>query len=181
MYGALKTENPTMSSHTALVRRVRLIFNRSYTATVRHRFTRAADKASVATLCPHAACAASGLDESIEHLLLDCPLYATERAHLASRGLAPHRLSLSLRTILNPPASRGSAMLHALLVATDQYIAAIADTRQAAGLPALDDCPALDQPPPPDAHAHPRLHSHKQRRRAAASRRRAAPPALDTG
>ena len=124
-----------------VVRRARLLYGRSYTATVSRRFDAAA---AASALCTHPQCTAEGQDESIEHLLLHCPRYAHGRAHLEHR-LAASGLPLPLRLInvLNPP-ERGRRQYAVLYSATDAFLTSIAHTRQQLGLPSLDNCPHYD-------------------------------------
>ncbi len=123
-----------------LVRRTRLLFGRSYTATVRHRFPSAAVAGAVAGVdCPHPGCSAGGRAETIEHLLLACPLYDAARDALQHQ-LAGHDLRLTLRSILNPPERRTASYL-AVCRATDAFLAAIEAERIAHGMPSLDSCP----------------------------------------
>ena len=122
-----------------LARRARLLYGRSYTATVRRRLPTDAAAAAAATTCTQAECSADGLAESIEHLLLRCPLYRDARDALLHK-LYQHALPLTLTTILNPPEHDTRHFL-ALCDATHAFMDAIESARLAHGLPSLDTCP----------------------------------------
>ena len=134
----LRRRYATHVQHSDLVRRARLLFNRSFTATIRQRFATDPAAASASTACTHVLCAAgpAPVEESIEHLLLDCPRYASARSTL-HRTLRAHQLHVNLCTILNPP-DRGRRRYLALYDATTAYISAIDSNRQQNGLPRLD-------------------------------------------
>lgn len=127
--------------HSAIVRRTRLVFGRSYTAETCYRLGSQASP-TISPLCPNAACTQRGENESVKHLLLACPLYDTERSQL-SAALATHDVHLTLQSILNPPSNGGRQRFNALYAVTERYLDAIADTRQRRGLPALDYCPPV--------------------------------------
>ena len=181
--------------HKRLVGRMRLLYGRAYTATVRHRFPTDAAAAAASTLCPHEQCTAAGHDETIEHLLLHCPHYATARAALAS---ALRRLGhqLDMRVLLNPPGTAGTARYTEMYKLTDVFLREVGKVRRANGLPRLDGCPhysrAAAQPAAPEdrrqrkRRAQPaaeRPHKRRAMARAPASGpvAPAAPLPLDTG
>jgi len=182
-HAALTTSQPV------LVRRMRLLYGRSYTAATRYRFPSAANVPTATPLCPNFACGLAGHDETVEHLLLHCPLYAAARKRLHDAlvlQLPP--LPLTLRNILNPPANAGKAAYAALYSATEHFLDCVDATRRLRDLPALDHRP--DAPPPiplaavPPAHHRPPhrpARSHNSHRRAGQTRPRTAPRALDTG
>jgi hypothetical protein len=122
--------------HGDLVRRARLLYGRSYTATTRRRFPTDAAASTAGTICTHPQCDADRVDESIKHLLLHCPYYLAVRQSLR-HTLSEHRLSLDLRNILNPPEQSRRRYL-ALYDATAAYLAAIDTIRQQHQLPGLD-------------------------------------------
>jgi hypothetical protein len=138
--------------HKRLVGRMRLLYGRSYTATVRARFPTDAAAAAASTLCPHTACAAAGTDETIEHLLLHCPLYAAPRATLAA-ALDSHGQPLSLRTLLNPPTLANTQHSLGLFELTDAFLGAVTRTRRDRQLPNLDGCPHYGPAAPPASPA----------------------------
>lgn len=147
--------------------RARLLLARAYTAAHRHLHPSAADPHPTDGTCPHPPCATARTPETVEHLLLDCPLYAASRAALAD-GLGTHvpSLPLTIHTILNPP-ERGKHSYRRLYTLTTAFLLAINATRAAEGLPDLHARPA--PPPPPAAPS------------AAALFAIAAPPHRDTG
>ena len=162
--------------HSGLIRRVRLLYGRSYTATVRLRFPSSANVLANSALCPHPACTATSEEETIEHLLLDCPYYAPARQqlqHALARQQPP--LPLTLRTILNPPDSKGKRAYAALYDATERFLDCVTATRQQRNLPPLDNRPGpLPNPPPP-------AQQQQHHRQWWVIRPRTAPLALDTG
>ena len=168
--------------HGRLVRRMRLIYGRSYTATVRRRFPTDAAAAEAGTLCPHAACTAAGQDETIEHVLLDCPYYAAARESLARALHASGIHELTLRTLLNPPnCTSKDRYLHVYDVTT-AFLTAIARVRRSEQLPSLDGCPHYDYNPAPEPDRLPDGDNRLQAARQAAPLvALAAPLPLDTG
>lgn len=166
--------------HNTLARRARLLFGRSYTADARVRFRTVTVPPTTSALCPHPACTASNHDETPEHLLLHCPYYDAARQQLSST-LAPHRLAITLRTILNPPVASGKKAYNALYTATEQYLDSIVATRRENGLHELDTRldPAGPAPAAP-AHNRRRRPRRAQRRRFVARHSAALLP-LDTG
>ncbi len=128
--------------HHDLVRRVRLLYNRSNTATVSHRFpsaTAAATLTASSTRCTDRRCTTAHRDESIDHLLLECPRYQPARTRLEEQ-LARHDLPLTLANILNPP-ERGRREYITLYRHTSGFLASVHTTRQQLNLPDLDGCP----------------------------------------
>lgn len=158
----LHTRYAPYSQRADLVRRARLLFGRSYTATVRRRFASRTDTAAytASTHCSHASCAATGIDETIEHVLLHCPRHATARAALVT-AMAHHNLQLTLKTLLNPPALAARQHTTRLYIDTDRFLRAIARTRKHEQLPHLDNDTATDThippspPPTPPPHDSP--------------------------
>lgn len=163
--------------HSSRIRRSRLLFGRSYVAAVRHRFLSQANVPTANALCPHAMCALRHKDETIEHLLLDCPLYNTAREQLY-HTLDTHNLPHTLRSILNPPGNKGRRAFEVLYAATELYLDSINATRLQHNLPSLDHRPP--NPLLPHAAAQPaivllrRQQPHRPHRRhgAAAPHRR---------
>ena len=165
--------------HKRLVCRMRLLYGRSYTATVRARFPTDTAAAAASTLCPHTACTAAGTEETIEHMLLHCPHYTTPRAALAA-ALNTHNLPPTLRSLLNPPTLTNKRHTLELYEQTDAFLSAITRIRRDNQLPALDGCPhySVTAPPAPPAGTA----GHRRRvRRAAGPAAPAAPLPLDTG
>ena len=141
------------TSYSDLTLRARLLANRAYTAAVRFRFRSRAGIPTLDALCPHPACNIAGLDETVNHLLLDCPYYAAARQQLLVT-LTRHGYPLTLRYILNPPDNKGKAAYAVVYTATAAYLASIVDTRRQHGLPALDYRPTQPLPAPPPAGQH---------------------------
>ena len=163
--------------HDELVRRARLLYDRSYTAATRFRFPSQAMAATTSARCTNGTCTE---DETVEHLLLHCPRHRQERRQLRSTLRLCH-LPLGLRTILNPPANKGEAAYRTLFTATSTFLSSVAATRAQLGLPPLDTRPVL--PLPPHAAAQPASPVRARRRalRRAALAACAAPAPLDTG
>ena len=141
-----------------VVRRCRMLFGRSCTATVRNRFPSSRDAAATSQTCT------CGVDsETIPHLLLHCPHYAAARTAV-TRTLASCGLQLLPASVLCPP-ERGRRQYEQLYTATSSYLASVDGTRRRLGLPHLDNGPvhqhdrSIPQLPPPappaPAAAHP--------------------------
>ena len=166
------------ATHEQLVRRARLLYDRSYTAAARFRFPSQAAAPITSAQCTNAACTE---DETVEHILLHCPRHQGARARLRRALRRQCGLKLSLRTVLNPPV-KGRANYRAAYDATNTFLQSIADTRQRLGLPSLDTRPAAPLPPP---HAAPRptgpVWARQRALRRAALAARAVPAPLDTG
>jgi hypothetical protein len=164
--------------HDELVRRARLLYDRSYTAAARLRFPSPTEVAITTARCTHGTCTEN---ETVGHILVRCPRHEQERQQL--RDVVQRcRLPLNFRTILNPPANQGKAAYRALYAATNAFLNSTAATRAQLGLPSLDTRPA--PPPPPHLAAQPAGPSTGARRRAlrqAALAAPAAPAPLDTG
>ena len=161
-----------------LTRRARLLYNRSYTGTVRLRFARAEAEANDDSTCSHPECRQ---EETIEHMLLHCKHYDAAREMLR-QALADSGLPLNLHTVLNPP-PRGKRAYLELLGATDAFLDSVEATRRRERLPALDACPdAYSTPtPPPLARPEARRAQRQGQRRRHPHTARAAPLPLDTG
>ncbi len=127
--------------------RSRLLLGRAYTATTRRRFPTDAAAAVASTLCSHPSCTANSADESVEHMLLDCPRHASERGRLYA-VLAKHELQPTLANILNPSDTDKRSFTR-LYTATTAYLTAIKRTRRELGEPDLDGCPYRPTPYPP--------------------------------
>ena len=140
----------------SMSRRVRLLYNRAYTATTRRRFPTDEAAAAADTVCTHPHCSSPALrlDETVEHLLRCCPRYERARWRLDDE-LANHNLSPTLDNILNPPDHDGKRHYLTLYRITDAFLASIDATRQLLGLPNLNGCPhrpSLPHPPPSPPH-----------------------------
>lgn len=155
----LHTRYAPYSRRADLVRRARLVYGRSYTATVRRRFASRTDTAAhtASTHCSHTSCAAAGTDETIEHVLLHCPRHATARAALVT-AMAHHDLQLTLKTLLNPPALATQQHTIRLYIDTDRFLRAVARTRRDEQLPHLDSDTATDSDIPPSPPPTPPPH-----------------------
>ena len=172
----------THQERSTLIRRARLLFGRSYTAAVRHRFPSQANIPTTDALCPFAACALQHADETIQHLLLDCPLYHDARQQLYAT-LTAHDLPHTLRSILNPSDNKGRSTFAAVYAATERYLDSIDAVRLDLNLPSLDHRPPAPLPSltaqPASAprralqrQPHRRQRQRHQRQVAAAHRRR---------
>jgi hypothetical protein len=173
------------SRHPQLVRRVRLLFNRSYTATVRLYFPSGAMAPADGGDCPHPDCRIGDdirCSETIRHLLLDCHYYDDARDQLR-RVLADHGLLLTLHTVLNPYHKHSRTFLE-LYKATNRFLDSVDATRQQSSLPALDMCPIFPTNTAVTSPAAARLARRRARTRRRGRVRQAAsavPPHRDTG
>jgi hypothetical protein len=163
--------------HDELVRRARLLYDRSYTAATCFRFPSQAAVATASAQCTGQGCAE---DETVGHLLFRCPRYLTARRQLQGT-IEAQQLEFALGTILNPPTRKGTAAFLSLYEASNTFLSSIAATREQLGLPSLDTRPVA--PLPPHAAARPPGSNRARRRviRQAAVAARAAPAPLDTG
>ena len=139
-----------------MARRARLLYNRAYTATLRHRFPSDAAAADGSTLCTHGLCTAAGQDETAEHVLLHCPRYSVTRDRLRCT-LADCGLALTLANTLNPPAHGGRRRFLALYRAGNAFLRSIDATRQRLLLPSLNSCPRYDNSRQPRHSARPQV------------------------
>ena len=171
----LQSRHAAQAQHADLVRRSRLLFNRSFLRPVLQRFPNSSLQPAVAatTLCPHPECEARQLDETVEHLLLHCPRHRAARDRLRTAlAQADSSLTLTLRNILNPPTG-GRAKYSLLYNVTNTFLASIDTTRLQHQQQPLDAYPIQ---PHTAASSQP-----TQQQLANAQAASAAPSPLDTG
>jgi hypothetical protein len=136
------------SSHRERVLRARFLLGRARTGSVRLRFAKAADRASIVELCTAPACQPPALPapapappaDTIEHCILHCTRHDQSRRELG-HTLDRLQLPLTLSTVLvahapQPPLS--SPQLASLLRDTATFLATVEAERLAAGLVPLD-------------------------------------------
>jgi hypothetical protein len=140
----LRQRYATNATHAQLVRRARLLYGRSYTAATRSRFPSQAAAPTTSTQCTNTDCTDG---ETVEHVLLYCPRHQLERGRLRRSLKAGCGMKLSLRTILNPPISKGKKTFLAAYAASNTFLDSVAATRERLELPSLDTRPAAPLPP----------------------------------